>query len=291
MEAPTPATDEVFALGEGPVWDAARGRLLWVDILGRAVYEGMLDEARLEVTGRHEFDQLVGAVTVAVDGTLLVAAQEQLVIIRTDGSREQGPRVVPAGQRRRCNDGSTDPAGRLVIGTLSLDGPSEREVLVRLESDTSLAVLDDDLTLSNGLAWSRDGARMYSVDTLRQVVFARDYDPATGEVGERWAHVEVGNGFPDGIALDADEHLWVAIWGAGQVRRYDRNGIEVDRVAVPAPHTSSVAFAGDDLHTLVITTATAELDASQRADNPDSGRVFTLRSDVPGLSVPPWCGT
>jgi len=290
MATATPATSERFRLGEGPVWDAPRGRLLWVDIEGRAVLQGVLDGGTVTVSDRIGFGTMVGAVAAASDGTLLVAAQEHLVVLRPDGTREDGPRVVPAGERRRLNDGGTDPAGRFLVGTLSLGGPSEREVLVRLEADGRLTVLDDDLALSNGLAWSADGRRMFSVDTLRRMVSVRDYDPGSGAVGPRRVHLRLEDGFPDGIAMDAADHLWVAVWGGGEVRRYAPDGTLAGRVATGAPHTSSVAFAGDDLHTLVITTATSELGDDQLRAHPDSGRLFTVRADVPGLPVAPWQG-
>src|SRR5215213_4118112 len=198
MTTATPATTEQFRLGEGPVWDAPRSRLLWVDIEGRAVLQGLLDAGAITVTDRISFDTMVGAVAAASDGTLLVAAQEQLVVRRPDGSWEDGPRVVPAGEVRRLNDGGTDPAGRFLVGTLSLEGPSEREVLVRLEADGRLTVLDDDLALSNGLAWSSDGRRMFSVDTLRRMVSVRDYDPASGAVGARRVHLRLDDGLRTG---------------------------------------------------------------------------------------------
>ncbi|MBB2943333.1 sugar lactone lactonase YvrE [Actinoplanes lutulentus] len=281
-----PATEQTFRLGEGPVWDAHSGRLLWVDILGRAVYRGVFDDDRLVVEQRVGFADMVGAVTAAADGTLLVAEQEHLVLVRPDGTRRVGPRIVPSDQRRRLNDGKTDPAGRFLVGSLALDGNSQHEILVRLEPDGTVTSIDDDLTLSNGLAWSTDGRRLFSVDTFRRTVFVRDYDP----LGARRSFVTLDDGYPDGIAMDAADHLWVAVWGAGEVRRYDPQGTCVERIAVPAPHTSSVAFAGDDLRRLVITTATDELTVDQRLQFPDSGRVFTVRVDIPGHPVPAWSG-
>ncbi|MER6325302.1 SMP-30/gluconolactonase/LRE family protein [Streptomyces coelicoflavus] len=286
MNALTPATAETFHLAEGPFWDAARRRLLWVDILAGHVLEGTLDKGRIEVTRRHTFDSTVGAVAPADDGTLLVAAQEHLVVLSPDGTRKEGPRIVPAGDRRRLNDGATDPTGRFLVGTLSLDGPSQCEVLVRLEDDSRITRMDDDLTLSNGLAWSTDGRTLYSVDTERRTVFARDY----ARPSRRRTHLLLDDGWPDGIALDAADHLWVAVWGAGEVRRYSPDGALVDRLTLPAPHTTSVAFTGPDLRTLVVTTATAELTDDQLRAHPDSGRLFTTRVDVPGASVPAWSG-
>ena len=287
---PAPATRETFQLAEGPRWDAARRRLLWVDILGGAVLEGALDDGRIEVTRRHAFDGMVGAVVPADDGTLLVAGQEQLVVVRPDGSRADGPRILPAGRGRRCNDGTTDPAGRFCVGTMALEGESRSETLVRLEPDGTLTTLDDDLGLSNGLAWSVDGRRLYSVDSARSTVFVRDYDAAGGAVGERREHLRL-DGTPDGIAVDAEDHLWIAVHGAGEARRYAPDGAVVDRRTVPAPHSTAVALAGDDLRTLVITTAYGELAPDEHRAHPESGRLFTARVDVPGLTVVAWSGS
>ncbi len=288
--APVAATREAFRLAEGPRWDAARSRLLWVDILGGLVLEGRLDDGRVTVTGRTPFDGTVGAVAFAADGSLLVAAQEHLVAVGPDGVRRNGPRVVPAGEQRRLNDGAPDPAGRFLIGTMSLEGESHSEVLARLEDDGSLTAIDEDLGLSNGLAWSADGRRMYSADSGRGVVFVRDYDPGDGTAGERRVHLRVDEGVPDGMAMDAEDHLWVAVHGRGEVRRFAPDGALVDRVTVPAPHSTAVALAGEDRRTLVVTTGYGELSDDEPRAHPESGRLFTTRVDVPGLPVPPWSG-
>ncbi|MER7687136.1 SMP-30/gluconolactonase/LRE family protein [Streptomyces sp. NPDC097610] len=282
------ATDEKYQVAEGPVWDVCRQRLLWVDISGGLVLEGTLDGDRIAVTREHRFDEMVSAVTTSQDGTLLVAALQRLVVVHPDGNRTHGPRIIPAGAERRLNDGGTDPAGRFLVGSLGLNGRSESEVLVRWEQDGRVTLLDKDLTMSNGLAWSADGTLMYNVDTLRRTVFVRDYDVDTGRVGERRVHVQVDDGYPDGIALDAADHLWVVPYGAGEVRRYAPDGTITDRLAVPAPHTTSVAFAGPDLQTLVITTANPETDDPRRPATPDSGRLFTVRTAVPGVPLAVW---
>ena len=280
------ATTDAYSLAEGPVWDGARRRLLWVDINRGAVLEGTLDGAAIEVVRRHDFEGTVGAVAFGDDGTLLVAAQEHLVLVHGDGARHVGPRVVPAGSGRRTNDGAVDPQGRFLIGTLAFDGESAAEELRRLEPDGALTTLDADLTLSNGLAWSSEGALLYSVDTLRKTIFVREYRDGA----ERHVHLTIDDGYPDGIAIDVEDHLWVALWGAGSVHRYSPSGALVDVIDVPAPHTSSVAFAGDDLKTLVITTAFDQLTAEQQAAYPDSGRLFTMRTDVAGVPPTAWKG-
>lgn len=282
------ALDEVFLLGEGPVWDAARGRLLWVDILAGDVLSGDLAGPVIRVEERWHVDDLVGCVAVAADGTLGVAARDRVVTIRADGTRVEGPALVPAGEARRLNDGAADPAGRLVVGTLSLAGPSARERLLRVEHDGAVTVLDDDLTLSNGVAWSADGRTMFSVDSRRRTVFRREYDPTGSSVGKRTVFVTLDDALPDGIAVDAAGHLWVAAWSAGELRRFSPEGVVTDVVRLPAPHVTNAAFAGEDLRTLVVTTGSAELEPDERAAHPESGRLFTVRTDVPGIPLPLW---
>jgi sugar lactone lactonase YvrE len=287
-----PATREVFELAEGPVWDAPRQRLLWVDILAGAVWAGRLDDdGTIEATRLLVLDETVGAVAAGADGSLIVAGQERLHHVDVDGTVAPGARVVPTGAGRRCNDGGVDPVGRFLVGTMPLRGSSTRETLVRLDPDGALGVLDDGLTLSNGLAWSLDGRRLFHVDTARRTVWSRDYDVASGEVGPREPHLVLTRGAPDGIALDAEDHLWLAVWGGGRVQRYAPSGALVAELALPAPDVTSVAFAGPELSTLVVTSARSRLDDRTGSDVPGSGRLFTTRVDVPGAPVPPWRAT
>ena len=287
-----PAGDERFEHGEGPVWDPVRARLLWVDLVAGRLLEGELtaDGERVEVTRRRQFDKMVTVVVPAAAGGLLVGGQESLFTLDADGTRRDGPRIVPAGARRRLNDGATDPAGRFLVGTMSLDVESTTEELVRLEADGRLTTLDDAVTLSNGLTWSADGRRMYHADTLAGVVWIRDYDPPTGAVGARAVHLELAPEMPDGVAIDTEDHLWVALFGAGEIRRFAPDGTLVDRVRVPAPRVTSLAFGGNDLGRLLITTTYYGLDDAQRRAAPDSGRLCTVRVEATGAPVVPWRG-
>ncbi|OHV43480.1 SMP-30/gluconolactonase/LRE family protein [Pseudofrankia sp. BMG5.36] len=284
-----PASAETYQLGEGPVWDAARERLLWVDIVAGTVLAGRLDPAAgtVEVTGRHTFDETVGAVAVAAAGDLVVA--ERAVVTRLDvtGERTELARVLPAGVGSRLNDGAVDPAGRFLVGSLAQDARRGGEVLVRLDDDRCV-VLDRDLYLSNGLAWSPGGDRFYSIDTDPGTVWVRDYDPATGAVGRRQESFTVADGSPDGMCVDASGNLWIAVWGRGRVECRTPAGRVLATVEVAAPHTSSVAFAGPDLDLLVITTARQDLTREDLAEHPDSGRLFTARVGARGLALPYW---
>ena len=286
------ATPVTHGLGEGPAWDAVGRHVVWVDITAGQVFSGELRPDRsIEIVDRTSFDGTVGAVVIGEDGEWLVAAGEHVLIRRQNGDIEPGPRIIPPEGRRRLNDGKVDPAGRFVVGTLHLDSDdSTSETLSVVERDRSVRTLDDDLSLSNGLGWTIDGSLMYSVDTLRRRISVRDYDPETGSAGPRATFVQFEEGYPDGLTLDAEDHVWVAIWGAGEVHRYTPTGELVTVIDVPAPHTSSVAFAGPLLDTLVITTATQGLDDEALAAFPDSGRVFTVTPGSLGVPQPRWGG-
>ncbi|MEV4250374.1 SMP-30/gluconolactonase/LRE family protein [Streptosporangium canum] len=279
----TPASAGVYALGEGPVWDAARQRLLWVDIVAGTVHEGLLDAATGQVTatGGQAFDGTVSAVAVSEDGRLIVAGQATLIRVDLDGRRTELARVLPAGVRSRLNDGAVDPAGRFLIGSLAQDDRHGQEVLARLD-ETGLIHLDTDLVLSNGLAWYGD--RLYNVDTVPGTVCERDYDPATGTTGPRREAFTITDGKPDGMCADADGNLWIAIWGRGRVECRTPKGELLATVETGAPHTSSAAFAGPGLDTLVITTSTRHL----TEPGPGCGRLFTAKVGVRGLPTPYW---
>lgn len=281
------AGSPALRLGEGPVWDAASQRLWWVDILDGRVYGAGLDGETLVDVSSRQLDSMVGAVAPAADGGLMVAGKSAL--IRVDGRFDVEDRweVLPDDGVRRLNDGKCDPAGRYLVGSLSLGEPDGRNGLWSLDSGGELTTLDEDLALSNGLAWSVDGSRLYSIDTLRSVVFVREYDVATGWVGARSVHAEV-DGMPDGMAMDADDHLWIAMWGAGEVRRLDPAGRVVDTFAVPTEQPTCVAFVGPSLDRLVITTARDGLDPDRLAAQPHAGELFVADPGVTGAPVAAW---
>lgn len=280
------ATDASHYLGEGPTWDPIRGRLLWVDIMAGAVYRGTLHaDGVIEVVERYDFPDTAGAVAVSPAGELVVAGTHRLHYRDPDGSITSGPALVE-GDERRFNDGKPDPAGRFVVGTKGPGG----ELLLRVDGDETAVVIDDDLGLSNGLAWSADGRRMYSIDTGSRRIHVRDYAPETGATGVRELFAELEEGHPDGMTIDAEGCLWIAVWGEGCVLRFSPDGEVVGRVAVPAPNTSCPAFAGPDLDTLVITTATENLSDEDLAEHPLSGRLFTIKPGVRGLPPHLWKG-
>jgi sugar lactone lactonase YvrE len=289
--AAVPVTADAYQLAEGPVWDADRERILWVDIPAGRVHEGIFVDGAVITTGQHDFPATVGAVVPARDGSLLVAAHDRLVSVSASGRRVLGAPLLPAGQHSRFNDGGCDLAGRFLIGSMALDDRRGEEVLYRLEIDGTVSEVDTDLTLSNGLCWSRDGSQLFSIDTSPGMVWVRDYDQVSGQIGPRRQFLRLAGESPDGMCADATGNLWIAIFGAGEVRCYSPTGARLATVVVPAPNTSCAAFIGSQLDTLLISTARGELSAAQLEEFPDSGRLFTAVVGVRGLPSTPWRGS
>lgn len=287
--AAIPASDASYVLGEGPVWDEPRQRLHWVDIESGTVMAGRLQDDRIEVVDQASLGGRVGCMAVARDGRVVAAVGHRLVVLEPGGGHVDGPDLIPPHEHdlRRLNDGKVDPAGRLLVGTAAFR-PSRKEQLLQLRGLGPGTVLDDDLTLSNGLGWSVDGGLLYSIDTFARRVWRRTYDPGTGLPGPREPWVQVEDGYPDGMCVDAEDHCWVAIYGAGQVRRYAPDGTQVGVIDLPVPKPTSVAFAGPELNLLVITTTIEGMDAAARKSAPLSGHLFTARVGVRGAPVPPW---
>ncbi|MFE3670220.1 SMP-30/gluconolactonase/LRE family protein [Streptomyces goshikiensis] len=285
-------------LSEGPVWDAGRGDVLWVDITAGLVHRGELvdrdDDSGLpdlRLTATVELDRPVGAVAPCASGGLLAAAGTAFLRIDDAGAvTEYGAPVLPDdGTPRRMNDAKCDPRGRLLAGTMAYDAARDAGALYRLDPDGTVTTLLSPVTISNGLGWSPDGRLLYYADSPTRRVDLFDHDPATGALSRRRAFADTGPaGVPDGLAVDTEGRVWVAVWGAGQVRAYTPDGTLHTVVTVPASQVSSCAFAGPELDLLVITTAADGLTARQLAAEPDAGRLFVCRPGVTGLPVPPF---
>ncbi len=270
-------------LGEGAVWNWQDQRLYWVDIIGCALH--IYDPA----TGIDEYFFLAakaGTVVPVQDGNVLVALQNGIHYINiTTGAAIFliNPITTPD---IRFNDGKCDPSGRFWVGTLAMDGIPGAAILYRLDADGSLHEKLRNLGISNGIAWTGDKRTMYFNDTPTQCVQAFDYDDATGNITNRRIAIQIpeSDGAPDGMTIDAEDKLWIAMWGAGSVNRYDPlTGKLLQQIKVPAPHTSSCALGGIDLKTLFITTARVELSDAQLEQYPLSGNLFQAQVDVAGV--------
>jgi sugar lactone lactonase YvrE len=273
-------------LGEGALWHPHEHCLYWVDILKSELhfYDPESRKGRWLPTRTY-----VGTVVPTAEfGEVLVALQDGIFRMNTaTGARTLITNPLP-GHPVRFNDGKCDPAGRFWVGTIHMDGARGKSHLYRLDADGTIHEVLNDVSISNGIVWTADKKLMYYNDTPTLTVQAFDYDDAMGTVQNRRVAFSIPeeHGYPDGMSIDAEGMLWIAMWGAGSVNRYNpETGALLAQIKVPAPHTTSCAFGGADLKTLYITSARTELDAEQLARYPQSGDLFYAELDVAGVEA------
>jgi sugar lactone lactonase YvrE len=285
-----PCTTEQTQLGEGARWDARRGELLRVDILAGRVYrDRVADDGALIPVRTYQVPGMVGAIApVEDDEGWLLAAGRGFSHLSPDGSLHRLAEVTPDGTR--LNDAACDPEGRFWAGTLADDRRVGGGALYRLDQDGQTEMMVDGLTISNGLGWSPDGATMYLADTGPRVVHAFAFDGERGSISDGRVLITVAEeiGGPDGLTVDADGDLWVAIFGGGRVQRYSPDGELLDELLVPAMETTSCAFAGHGLNRLYVTTATENWSDEQRRAEPGAGLVYRFDTDVTGRPAEPF---
>jgi sugar lactone lactonase YvrE len=283
-------TTEQTLLGEGARWDARRGELLVVDILAGGVYRGRVaDDGNLSLVRAYRVPGTVGAIApVQDDQGWLLAAGRGFVHLSVDGSLRPLAEVAPAGTR--MNDAACDPQGRFWAGTLADDHHVGGGALYRLDRNGQTELMLDGLTISNGLGWSPDGATMYLVDTGPRVIHAFTFDAEGGTIsdGRVLSTVAEELGGPDGMTVDADGDLWVAIYGGGRVHRYSPDGALRQVLVVPAKQSTSCAFAGPGLRWLYVTTATEAWSDEQRRAEPTAGLVYRFDTDATGRPAAPF---
>jgi sugar lactone lactonase YvrE len=282
----TPISGTSSIHGEGALWDVRSQTLFWVDIDGCRV------KRYNPATGHaYEWD------TKSPCGTVVRRAKgrDEVVAALGDGiaaldleTRKITYLAKVDLPQSRFNDGKCDPAGRLWAGTMFRAGVEGTAVLYRLDADHALRTMVTGLSISNGIVWTRDRKTMYYTDTPTAYVDAFDYDDATGAVTNRRAAFRVDPatlGRPDGIAIDADDRLWIAMWGGSRVCCMDpKTGAVMHTVRCPGSlNTSSCAFGGPELDELFVTTSTQGMSPEQRAAYPHSGQLFRVKLPVRGV--------
>ena len=282
------ATHADFELAEGILWDDRADLVRWVDIWKGTVLAGRLSAGRIVDITAVELGQTAGAVALAEDGGQLVAAARGLASISVDGTISLGPDLLGGRRDVRLNDGSVDPQGRFIVGTLALGGETGQEELLRVSPDGTVATLRTGIRLSNGVAFAPDGRTVFHVDTLANTVSSHSYGPGEFDQDEPWT-VVLRNlpHFPDGLTVSEDGSLWIAQWGGSSVRRYTPTGELLDIVTVDATQASCPAFVGPDLDILAITTAQEGLSGWTDA----SGAIFLADVGATGIPVTRWRGS
>ena len=239
-------------IGECPLWDPRQGVLWWVDIPAGLVHQFEPDTG---VDTAIEVGQDVGAVALRSDSGLVMALRTGFAFLDGTGAVSCAARLDPEESAFRLNDARCDSRGRLWAGTVRDDFASGVAALYRLDPDLHLHRMLDGVTISNGLDWSPDGTVFYYADSATGGVDAFDYDVQGGAIGRRHRLVDVPAelGMPDGLTVDADGFLWIAVFGGGQVRGYAPNGRLDAVIELPVRWVTSCGFGGPNLDRLYIT--------------------------------------
>jgi sugar lactone lactonase YvrE len=273
-------------LGEGAIWNYKAGELIWVNITDKILnfYNPKLKSNKEMLTG-----QMIGTVVPAESGKMMVALENGFYQLESEtGSKKLIANPEEGIDGNRFNDGKCDPAGRFWAGTMSTEGKPQAGALYRLDPDSSVHKMIDNVTTSNGIVWSLDYTKMYYIDTPTRKVMAWDYDNETGEIKNPETAIDVPEemGYPDGMTIDAEGNVWIALWGGSAVGCWNpETGELLRKIEVPAKNVTSCAFGDKDLGTLYITTARQGTGDEELEEFPLAGGVFKTRPGVKGVEA------
>ena len=286
----TPVAEVGADVGEGPSWDARSGTLLFVDVSPGLIYRLDPTSGSLDSTS---VGQEVGAAIPRAAGGLVVAMRDGIGFLDEgdDEVRIFAP-IESDNSGNRMNDAKCDPRGRLWAGTMAFDFSEGAASLYRVDADHSVTRVLSDLTIANGMGWSPDGNIMYHIDSGNYAVDAYRFDAATGDLGpsQRLVSFTESEGMPDGLTIDAEGDIWVALFYGGEVRCYRPDGALRGAVRLPVKQVTSACFGGPDLADLYITSAAYALDADALRDQPLAGATFVCRPGVTGLLTNEFAG-
>jgi D-xylonolactonase len=268
-------------LGEGPVWHAAQQAFYFVDIKGRALHRCDADGGQRQSWST---PRQPGFVLPCDDGNLLCGMQGGLYQFDPKLGNFALLQAVEEGlPGNRINDGFADHRGRVWFG--SMDDTEENPTGALYCRDRGiLREQDRNYVITNGPAMSPDGKTLYHTDTLPRTVYAFDVDAAGNLSGKRPFIVIDGSGYPDGMAVDAEGCLWIALFGGWRIERFLPSGELAGVLPFPCANITKLAFGGADLQTVQVTTAWKGLSSAERLQQPLAGGLFSFRSDTPGLA-------
>ncbi len=268
-------------LGEGPVWSPRDNALYWVDILMPSVH------AFRENTGADPAIRLGSMTSIAIpksSGGLVIATPAGLMTLDPH-ARRMTPLCHPEAERpeNRYNDGKCDRRGRLWVASMDMATALNRGSLFRVDPDGTSHKMDTGFTVPNGLGWSPDDTKMYFIDTFREALYEYDFDLMSGSISGRRTLIDFAqaDGRADGLTVDDEGCIWVAMWDGWHVVRYAPDGREIQRIRMPVPRPTSCCFGGLNLDTLYVTSASVRLSEQALAEAPLSGSLFAM--EIPGV--------
>lgn len=278
--------DSKSDLGEGAIWNNKTGELMWINITGKILnfYNPTTGNNKELFTG-----QMIGTVVPAHSGDVLVALQNGIYSLNPEtGSKKLIVNPENNKPNNRFNDGKCDPSGRFWVGTMSMQNEKEAGALYRFDPDSSIHKMIENVSISNGIVWSPDFTKMYYIDTPTQKVMVYNYNNETGNISNPQVAIDVQEimGAPDGMTIDSEGNLWIALWGGAAVGCWNpESGKLLRSIDVPAKNVTSCAFGGNDLKTLYITTARIATSNEELEKYPYAGGLFKVKPGVKGVEA------
>lgn len=264
---------------EGPVWVE---QLYWVDMLAGDVLSLGADGT----VGRRHVGQVVAALRPRDSGGFVYAIERGFALDDGNGTPIRRLPDLWTTDAVRMNEGGCDPDGRFYCGSMAYALTPGAASLYRLDPDDHVSTVLGDVTISNGLEWSPDGRLAYYVDSATGQIDVMDYDGERG-LTHRRQFVAVDRGVPDGLTIDAEGGVWVAIWGGSAIQRFTPEGVLSEVIELPVTQVTACTFGGADLDELFITTSREGLPASEQ---PAAGALFRARPGISGLPVRRFAG-
>jgi sugar lactone lactonase YvrE len=266
-------------LGEGPVWDKRQKRILWVDIINGEIHCFYPDTNGLRTC---KVGHMVGAIALKRTGGVIAALNDGFASIDLNsGAIHFMSEVETHLPGNRFNDGKCDPAGRFWAGTMSMSNTPRAGSLYALEKDLTVNTKLCGVTCSNGIAWSPDHKTLYYIDTPTRQVVAYNYDVINGNItdGRAVINISKGEGYPDGMTIDTEGMLWIALWDGWKVARYSPfTGEQLHEIILPVSRATSCVFGGDGLNDLYITSAREGLSEYDLKEQPLAGYLFVIKN-------------
>lgn len=285
---PQPISDIVTTLGEGPTWSPAEGAVYWIDLIERRIHRHHLESGESRT---YSVSGMPAAIVLA-QGGLLVAFRNGLARLDTASGEEARLNIGIDFTRERFNDGAVDSRGRFYVGTMDRSVEEPVGALWRIDPDLTAVRLFDGVTLGNGIDWSPDDRTLYFCDSRPGLVHAFDFNADTGDTSNHRLHVDFRDSgrHPDGSAVDSDGCLWIAEMPVGVIGRYDASGQRIDEIRFPVPRATSMAFVGQDLDRLYVTTMRYGMSPEDLQSHALAGRSFIVDVGVRGLPLAIFAG-
>ncbi len=271
-------------LGEGAFWNHKTQEFYWVDIIGKS-----LNIYNPSTKSNKSFD-MPSAIS-----TVVAYTNQEVVVALVDGiykvNLQSGELSVLSDVEKemtwnRFNDGKCDPNGNLWVGSMHYDQNEPLASVYKIDEDGKTTKMIDSVTISNGIVWTKDAKTMYYIDTPTANIMAYDYDINTSTISNGRVAVKVSkeDGFPDGMAIDENDMLWVGMWNGNAVTNYNpKTGKLVSKIQVPAHNVTSCSFGGENLDVLYITTSSLDMTDEEKEKFPKAGSIFKVKPDVKGV--------